>query len=132
MGNCMKGYRMVIQNEEYEGMRSVSSSKCEVVKPSDDGGKRKMVRFKLREENGVDHREGNVGSRSGNGVVRVRVLLTQKELNQILNNEFNDNSVEQLLRAMELRSRKVSRVRTCDGDINGSWRPALESIPEDH
>uniref|UniRef100_A0A5B7A6T3 Uncharacterized protein n=1 Tax=Davidia involucrata TaxID=16924 RepID=A0A5B7A6T3_DAVIN len=137
MGNCITTNIIVDQNEKEEPRReaesiketrSVTSSELGSARPA-NGGKKKMVRFKLCKEDGVG-RESHGDSKSG--VVRIRVVVTRRELNQILNNESNYSSVEQLLSAMKLRSRKVSQVRINDGGMNGNWRPALESIPEDH
>ncbi|KAA8524631.1 hypothetical protein F0562_011054 [Nyssa sinensis] len=110
-----------------EATRSVTSPRLGSERPA-NGGKKKMVKFKLSKEDDVGRK--NHGD-SKSGVVRIRVVVTQRELNQILNNESKYSSVDQLLRAMKSRSTKVSQVRASDGGMNGNWRPALESIPED-
>ncbi|OMO75495.1 hypothetical protein CCACVL1_16156 [Corchorus capsularis] len=88
--------------------------------------KKKMVRFKLNEENQGD---------SKNGVVRIRLVVTQKELKQILSCRKDlkqqNSSMEQLIKVMKLRGIRVSDDDHEDG-FHGGWRPALESIPEEH
>uniref|UniRef100_A0A803QJV1 Uncharacterized protein n=1 Tax=Cannabis sativa TaxID=3483 RepID=A0A803QJV1_CANSA len=68
---------------------------------------------------------------------RVRLVVTQQELKQILNYKKNNDckvsSLEQLLSEMKLSRRsKVLEVEEKSSDNNGTWSPALETIPEDH
>lgn len=73
-------------------------------------------------------------------VVRIKVVVTREELEQIMNSNKGDNylkesSVEKLVAAMKLRGTRIYEVGTDDnnyGRSSSSWRPALESIPEDH
>lgn len=142
MGNCLSN-KSLAQEEEVpkeaevvEQTKPSTASKLEPVKLVDGGQKKKkkVVRFKLEED------DTNVGTSSEgdsrSGVVRIRVVVTQKELKQILDCKegLKYSSVEQLVNALNLRGRKISEVRTSDEDegINSNWRPALESIPEDH
>ncbi|XP_041003191.1 uncharacterized protein LOC121248713 [Juglans microcarpa x Juglans regia] len=95
-----------------------------------DGAKKKMVRFKLQEDDDNVGRGSTDHGDSRSGVVRIRVVVTLKELKQILNSEnFQYSSVEELVSAMKLKRSRTCKAKTSDGD---SWRPALESIPEDH
>ncbi|OVA06597.1 hypothetical protein BVC80_1737g2 [Macleaya cordata] len=100
--------------------------------------------------------KGSNSSSVGN-VVRLKILMTQEELRQILS--YNDQnkqqdsnydkytSIEELLNVMKMRKRRRSRtiskvIRSVCKDNNfdddddqfrsSSWRPRLESIPEDH
>lgn len=73
-------------------------------------------------------------------VVRIKVVVTREELEQIMNcskgdNYLKESSVEKLVTAMKLRGRRIHEVGTKDNNYersSSSWRPALESIPEDH
>lgn len=64
-------------------------------------------------------------SERSDGVVRIKVVVSQEELKQILRCGKGDKeSVEKILEnAMKLRG--VTR------EISSNWRPALESIPEE-
>lgn len=80
--------------------------------------------------------EGN--SETNSGVVRIKLVVTQEELKQILSYKSrsgsNFSSAEQLLSEMKImRGRSVSEVDKSDHGtiVHGSWRPTLESIPED-
>ncbi|KAB1201965.1 hypothetical protein CJ030_MR8G005347 [Morella rubra] len=144
MGSCLsssstktseKGEKEEVTSEAEvveEITESSIRSKLEPVKQLEaDAGTKKMVRFKLQEGENVD--KGNRGE-SRSGVVRVRMVVTLKELKQILDSEENTkySSMEQLVSAMKLRGRRICEVRTSDAGVNSPWRPALESIPEDH
>ncbi|XVE91752.1 hypothetical protein REPUB_Repub01dG0038400 [Reevesia pubescens] len=156
MGNCFTSNKILAQTDQDEP-QGCGSQADQVIKETgkvmdsslegaaevaDDGvkikKKKKVVRFKLNEENNVDR--GKQGE-SKNGVVRIRVVVTQKELKQILSSrkDLKQSSMEQLIRVMKLRgSRVISHKagRTSDDDddgcFHGGWRPALESIPEEH
>ena len=87
-----------------------------------NGGKKKTVRFRMHE--GEDYGYSNAKC----GAVRIRVLVTQRELIQILtNNESKHSSMEQLLSVVKTERRKICWVGTSDG----GWRPGLESILEE-
>ncbi|EOY01467.1 Uncharacterized protein TCM_011341 [Theobroma cacao] len=92
-----------------------------------------MVRFKLNEESNADRGRQ---AESKDGVVRIRLVVTQKELKQILSSrkDLKHTSAEGLIRVMKLRGIRISEGgRTSDDDgFHGGWRPALESIPEEH
>ena len=76
--------------------------------------RKESIRFKAK-ENGRS------------GAVRIKVVVTQEELKRILSYEKDSQktTLEQLLSAMKLRGRGKY-----EGDTN-TWRPSLESIPED-
>ncbi|KAK7324794.1 hypothetical protein VNO77_28640 [Canavalia gladiata] len=75
-------------------------------------------------------------SNSTSGPVRIRLVVTKQELKRILRNKTeNENdaqytSLEQLLSDMKLREKRVFEIEEKGRSIS-SWRPALESIPED-
>lgn len=91
----------------------------------------KRVRFRLddRARDKCGAREDKDGL---DGVVRIRVVMTKEELKRILS---GSDRYDDLLSALRLRSRSVV-ISYGSGDDNGiggnCWRPALESIPEDH
>lgn len=125
--------------EASDGTRSkTSSSKAEC----DGAIEKKNVRFKLCEKDGINDIESNgMNKKSSGRVVRIRVVVTQSQLSQILkesskySSSSSSSSVEQLLStAIMLRNRKISEARTSDGGGggNGKWKPALDSIQEEH
>ncbi|XWS64109.1 hypothetical protein CRYUN_Cryun06bG0158700 [Craigia yunnanensis] len=146
MGNCLTSNKILAENDQDEPQGcsqeeviketgKVMASNLEGAAEVADGveiKKKKVVRFKLNEENNVDR--GKQGE-SKNGVVRVRLVVTQKELKQILSSrkDLKHSSMEQLIRVMKLRGTRISEAgRTSDDGFHGPWRPALESIPEEH
>ncbi len=148
MGNCLSNKSLALVKKEEELPSEAEmveqteptftpSSKLEAsVKSVETKKKKKMVRFKLEEDNNVGGRRSD-HSASRSGVVRIRVVVSKKELKEILDCKegFKYSSVEQLVNAMKLRGRRISEVRTSttdQGGINSSWKPDLESIPEDH
>ncbi|KAL4360928.1 hypothetical protein GQ457_04G010470 [Hibiscus cannabinus] len=149
MGNCFTSNKIASQNDQ-DNPQSCSNEAHEFIKETgnitvsnkegaareSDGvkkKKKKVVRFKLNEENGDDDGSGKHGE-SRNGVVRIRLVVTQEELKQIIlssGKDLKQPSMEELVRVMRLRGVRVSEGgRTSDDD--GGWRPALESIPEEH
>ncbi|GAB2274891.1 hypothetical protein Dimus_009661 [Dionaea muscipula] len=101
-----------------------------------DANKRKRsMRFKLREEDAEKGERLCSGSR---GAVRIRVMVTPEQLQEILSykksSSSNYTSVEQLLHSLSMGRRKITRVsvaRRSTPGTSGGWIPALESIPED-
>ncbi|GMP54014.1 hypothetical protein CsSME_00019297 [Camellia sinensis var. sinensis] len=136
MGNCMTSKGISVHNEEDEEPReeeaierkSISSPKSELERHV-NGEKKKNERFKLHEEDG-NGEESNNGYSKGGGV-RIRVVVTQRELIQISSNESKYSSMGKLLSTMKLKSRKISQVRTSGGSTNEAWRPDLQSILKD-
>ncbi|XWS20177.1 hypothetical protein CRYUN_Cryun31cG0077700 [Craigia yunnanensis] len=150
MGNCLTRNKILAQKDQDEpqGCRQaevigetgkVTASNLEGAAEVADGVKKKkkkkkkvVVRFKLNEENNVD---GGKQGESKNGVVRIRLVVTQKELKQILSSrkDLKHSSMDQLIRVMKLRGTRISEAgRTSDDGFHGAWRPALDSIPEEH
>ncbi|XVF43381.1 hypothetical protein PTKIN_Ptkin02bG0035900 [Pterospermum kingtungense] len=145
MGNCLTSNKIQAQDDQDEPQGCSSQAKATTsggaAEVADHGvkstekkkKKKKVVRFKLNEENGVDAaKQGE----SKNGVVRIRLVVTQKELKQILScsKDLKDSSMEQLIRVMKSRGSRVCEGGSTsdDGFHHGAWRPALESIPEEH
>ncbi|KAG8498779.1 hypothetical protein CXB51_005211 [Gossypium anomalum] len=153
MGNCFTSNKILAENDDPQGcscnqpnqlikdMGDVTVSKSERaadgvktnnnnMEKKTNNNKKKVVRFNLNEKNSGDDRSGKQGE-SKNGVVRIRLVVTQEELKQILSSkkDLRQSSMEQLIKAVKLRGVRVSEDgRTSDG----AWRPALESIPEEH
>ncbi|KAJ1389237.1 hypothetical protein SESBI_38449 [Sesbania bispinosa] len=129
MGNCLRKNQILAQDEDEEGKRDekikgTSLSKLE--KARREGIMKKKVRFKVE-----DH------SSSSSGGMRIRLVVTKGELKRVLrnknigNNDAQHTSLAQLLSEMRLREKRVSTIEENYESLN-SWRPALESIPEDH
>lgn len=137
MGNCLRNNKVLAQDheienygceEKFEEVKTFPPSKLEDPSLKQCMKKKnKKVRFKIEND-------GDGDSRSG--AVRIRVVMTQEELKRMLSYKDDSadphTSLEQLLCAIELRGGKfsVSDVSEFDGGTN-SWRPALESIPEE-
>lgn len=86
---------------------------------------KKVVRFNLQEEE-EDQEDRNSGDDSGAGVLRIKVVISQKELKEILKNRENNScSLEELIEELKVKGRA-----TTVSDEIGSWKPALECIPE--
>lgn len=150
MGNCLVTNNKVSSegdNVSYvadEAMKSnvaPSSSSLSSVGSSKD---KKRVAFRLHEdgEDQVDEEKKECGdgnpSSTKNGVLRIKVVVSQEELGQILdfrkdNSQFS--SVGQLLGALMLRNRSnvITKVKARNiGHVDKVWKPALESIPEEN
>lgn len=112
---------------------------------------RKSVRFKVVENDDDDdeekkEEEGKEMMKKKGHVVRIRVVVTQEELKQILNGKLDFSSKEELLRKIKSASTSSISNKRClyeDGSnfsygkmscssSSTSWRPVLESIPEDY
>ncbi|KAG5551730.1 hypothetical protein RHGRI_009966 [Rhododendron griersonianum] len=91
MGNCVARQATIVENGECKQ----PIREAEAMEPSkEEGG-----------DNGSKENHGN-NSKSGTGV-RIRVVVTQRELVQFLkNNESKYSSVEQLLSEMKLKRRR--------------------------
>lgn len=130
MGNCLANNKIIAQDDhesysdeqaKVEKKMEMSSSKKFEARPRKERcmKKNKKVRFEIQNDEEVDR------GRS----VRIRVVMTQEELKKMLSSkdENDDTTLEQLLGVMKLRGGKF-----CKRDLSVcSWRPALESIPED-
>ncbi|CAN1161210.1 hypothetical protein LINPERHAP2_LOCUS23786 [Linum perenne] len=71
--------------------------------------------------------------------VRIRVLVTKQELREILNGEGSDSTTgsksgleELVMRKVKLKEYREMFNSENDDVVAAGWRPALESIPEDH
>ncbi|KAK8627694.1 hypothetical protein V6N13_135298 [Hibiscus sabdariffa] len=146
MGNCFTSNKIAYSendsqscsNEAIKETGNVAVSDMESASEESDGvnSKKKVARFKLSAETGGDDRSGKQGE-SKNGVVRIRLVVTQEELKQIImsgGKDLKQPSMEQMMRVLKLRGVRVSEDgRTGDGgEFHGGWRPELESIPEEH
>lgn len=121
--------------------RAISSKlETSTIKPSDhilDG--ENLESREKRTSNGNNHSKSGAA-----GVMRIRVVVTQSQLRQILKESKNSSSlssssaaVKQLLltSAIKMSSAENSLSRSTrndqGGSMNGKWRPRLKSIPED-
>jgi hypothetical protein len=131
MGNCLTNNKILAQDDhenyndqaKVEKMKTSSLSVKFEARPRNEKcmKNKKKVRFDIKNES-----DGN----SRSGTMRIRVVMTQEELKKMLSckDEYENNTLEQLLGVMKLRGGKI-----CKHDLNVySWKPALESIPEDH
>ncbi|KAI5340327.1 PREDICTED: DUF4228 [Prunus dulcis] len=138
MGNCLRRSNNKVSaqdHEKHEEAKTLEAKKtAQMPLPSNLKLKRKSVRFDLQEDE--DSGRGNVvsGESTKNGVVRIKLVVTQEELKQLLDykKDSNHSSLEQLLSAVRNRGTKVSEIGTSNDESTGSgWSPTLESIPED-
>lgn len=144
MGNCLTSNNKILaENDEEEGTQG--RCQAEAMKATNLGGAeikkkkvKKVVRFKLDEENNNGDRGNELDDQSKNGVVRIRVVVSQEELKQILSSrkDLKQSSMEQLVRIMKSRVSEAAGRRRSGNDnddgFHGAWRPELESIPEEH
>lgn len=114
-------------SKRVEKMKTLSSTKLEKAKR--ENNMKKKVRFKIQDGKGSD---GN----STSGFMRIRLVVSKEELKRVLSNKNVENaakntSLMELLNDMKLREKSVSKIEEIDGGLN-SWRPGLDSIPEDY
>ncbi|KAL5573325.1 hypothetical protein UlMin_022922 [Ulmus minor] len=136
MGNCViTSNNKVLAEENGDDPKQEPSREEEpsTLKGSNGGNKKKTVRFKLKDQD----EEISGGRDSKSRVVRIKLVVTQEELKQLLDHKDGSRhtGVEELLNVVKLRGRRVLEVNQSGFGseiFNGSWRPALESIPEDH
>ncbi|KAL3017557.1 hypothetical protein AAZX31_06G285400 [Glycine max] len=142
MGNCLRNNKISSQDHEnyaeapvidakVEKVKALSLSKLEEAPRMDQQGMKK-VRFKMQNDDNTY--EGERGSKGNSRSVRIRVVMTQEELKRMMRCKDEHTSLEQLLHAVKLRGGKISEVGEFDDDqgLNSSWKPSLDSIPEDH
>nr|ACU16518.1 unknown [Glycine max] len=119
---CLRNKQVSSQDKNEEGGKKVEETK------TISRGMKKKVRFKKEDGEGGHHGD------STSGPVRIRLVVTKEELKRVLRdrneNDPQHTSLEELLSDMVLRDKRVFEVEKNAGGIN-SWRPALESIPED-
>nr|XP_016433008.1 PREDICTED: uncharacterized protein LOC107759557 [Nicotiana tabacum] len=135
MGNCMKNSKADILVHAEQKVET-PIEEAEKAKEQSINKRRKTVRFRVDE----DKEEGQEMMKKD--VVRIRLVVTQEELKQILNGQFNYSSADEFLRKMKSESRgrriRSSRRRLFQDGFSEkmrsstSWRPTLECIPEDH
>ncbi|KAK7263526.1 hypothetical protein RJT34_31117 [Clitoria ternatea] len=123
MGNCFTSNKILAHHHQ-----SYAEPKVEHVIKASSSSKQSMKKVRFKSQNDIieegDHR-GSCG-------VRIRIVMTQEELKKMLSykDDAQHTSLEQLLGAFKLRGGGISEVGEYNEYIN-SWRPALESIPED-
>ncbi|CAL5211733.1 unnamed protein product [Lathyrus oleraceus] len=135
MGNCFTNNKILAQDDhesnnnqaKVEKMKTSSSSKFEPQPRKEKCMKKnKKVRFEIQNDDEVDRRNDGNDSRN---VRRIRVVMSQEELKKMLSckDEYENTTLEQLLGVMRLRGGQI-----CKHDLGvDSWKPVLESIPED-
>ncbi|MBA0602522.1 hypothetical protein Gorai_002702, partial [Gossypium raimondii] len=97
MGNCFTNTKVVAQDDQDETRNVIPAAGVLETKKEK---KKKVVSFKANEENNVD------SGKPKDGVVRIRFVVTRKELKQILSSGKDLNkysSMEEVVRAMKLR-----------------------------
>ncbi|CAN4103483.1 unnamed protein product [Withania somnifera] len=139
MGNCMRSSRahVVVHHDEEKIVEEIAQ------KVKEKSITRKCVRCRVVDDEKREEKDNEMIMKKG--IVRIRVLMTQEELKQILNGQFDFSSKDEFLRRIKTASSGTStgsnnRRRLYkdgsffDGKMNSStsWRPVLESIPEDH
>ncbi|OIW05943.1 hypothetical protein TanjilG_07219 [Lupinus angustifolius] len=145
MGNCLRNNKISAQDHENYGthvescdvakvqkVNASSSSKLkESVQKEQGMKKKKKVRFNIQNDDGEENGDGGSEKNSRSGVVRIKVVMTQKEFKRVLScqNDEHNTSLEQLLSAFKFRG-GVSKICEYNNVGTSSWRPALESIPE--
>ncbi|WMV39031.1 hypothetical protein MTR67_032416 [Solanum verrucosum] len=149
MGNCMRISRahVVVHDDEEKRVEELAQKAKE---QSNDNKRRKSVRFKVVDDEEKKEEEGKEMMMKKGHVVRIRVVVTQEELKQILNGKLNFSSKDEFLRKIKSASRSSSnnnkrrlyedgsnfsygKVSCSSSSSRGtSWRPVLESIQEEH
>ncbi|GAB2228719.1 hypothetical protein Drorol1_Dr00022842 [Drosera rotundifolia] len=150
MGNCVASKMMILDGNKDTGNHQQPSTTeaaagdlpldmkatTELIGHAAKGDKTRSVRFRLPDEE--DCKKGDGTSCGGRRAVTIRVVMTQKELQQILSYKKSSSScqypsVEQLLSSLNLKRRTISAAvqERRDPGISNRWIPALESIPED-
>lgn len=126
MGNCLRIDRDVSQKEmeAIKTLQELTTSRLKMKRYFVSGKWKKKTttaRFRVR------HVEAKAG------VLRIKAVVTRRELNQILKykKDTNYSSLDHLMTVMKLR-RPQLRMNDKDDGVNGNRRPALKSIPEEH
>ncbi|QCD87924.1 uncharacterized protein LOC114170085 [Vigna unguiculata] len=119
MGNCLR--KSKISAQVHEKVKVVPTmSKLEAAEMEE----RMKKKVRLMVKNGGSCKSGGL---------RIRVVMSQEELKKMLSQQ-QSTSMEQLLHAVKLRGGRISEVGDdCfdDDERIGSWKPSLDSIPED-
>ncbi|BAT90288.1 hypothetical protein LR48_Vigan08g119400 [Vigna angularis] len=134
MGNCLRKSKISAQNneecdasvvEKVEKVKVVRIlSKLEAAEMEERMMKKKVMRLMVK----------NGGSCKSGGV-RISVVMSQQELKRMLrckDEAQQQSSMEEFLHAVKLRGRRILQVGgDCDHDRISSWKPSLDTIPED-
>ncbi|XP_050103640.1 uncharacterized protein LOC126583331 [Malus sylvestris] len=143
MGNCLRNNNKIASQdyEKHEAAKEaepLEARKTAMPLPSNLKQEKKSVRFNLQEDHQNSGKRVGGGDSKTGGAVRIRLVVTQEELKQLLNykKDSNHSSLEELLNAVKSRGTRVSEINGTSSDdesiSSGScWRPTLESIPED-
>ncbi|CAN4104789.1 unnamed protein product [Withania somnifera] len=147
MGNCMGSSRAHVVVHHDEEAQSDEELAQKPKEQSIFNKRRKNIRFSVVDADDDEKKEGKGKEMMmKKGVVRIKVVVTQEELKQILNGQLDFSSRDEVLRRIKIASRGTSarsnnRRLLCEdgsfsyGKMKGSstsWRPVLDSIPEDH
>ncbi|XP_045806014.1 uncharacterized protein LOC123899003 [Trifolium pratense] len=130
MGNCLKK-NQISSSQDHEN-EEITKRVEKMKKTRREDNLKKKVRFKVQDDNKSDYD----GNSSTSGILRIRLVVSKEELKRVLSNKSIENGVknttlEELLKDMKLKDKNVSKIEEVDGGLN-SWRPDLDSIPEDY
>ncbi|KAL2328348.1 hypothetical protein Fmac_021775 [Flemingia macrophylla] len=145
MGNCLRNNKVSAQDHDHDHdhenyyetpakvekiMKVPSAASSKRVEEISMKKKKKMVRLKMENDGACEGGGGDGNCTS----VRIRVVMSKEELKRMLRcckDEAHHTSLEQLLDAVRLRGGRVSEVGEADHKGITSWKPSLDSIPED-
>ncbi|TMW93544.1 hypothetical protein EJD97_011515 [Solanum chilense] len=148
MGNCMRISRahVVVHDDEEKRVEELALKAKE--QSNVINKRRKSVRFKVVDDEEKKEEEGKEMMMKKGHVVRIRVVVTQEELKQILNGKLDFSSKDEFLRKIKSASRNSSnnkrrlyedgsnfsygKISSNSSSRSTSWRPVLESIQEEH
>ncbi|CAL0333922.1 unnamed protein product [Lupinus luteus] len=109
MGNCLRNDKISAQVEscdvaKVEKVKASSMSKLKESVQKEQGMKKK-VRFNIQNDDEEEGGDRGSDDNSRSGVVRIKVVMTQKELKRVLSckNEEHNTSLEQLLSALKFK-----------------------------
>ncbi|MED6122162.1 hypothetical protein PIB30_037241 [Stylosanthes scabra] len=135
MWSCMRNSK--VSAEDTDEKNEPVKKRCSSSKPAqrEESMKKKKkvkkVRFEISDDRGESRSDGDCAS----GTRRIRLVVTKEELRRMVMEKDAEQyaSLEQLLKDMKMREKRKSEVEEehDDGGIMNSWRPGLESIPED-
>jgi hypothetical protein len=130
MGNCLRK-NQISSSQDHEN-EEITKRVEKMKRTRREDSLKKKVRFKVQYGNKSDYD----GNSSTNGILRIRLVVSKEELKRVLSNKNIENGVknttlEDLLKDMKLKEKNVSKIEEVDVGLN-SWRPDLDSIPEDY
>jgi hypothetical protein len=131
MGNCLRK-NQISSSQDHEN-EEITKRVEKMKKTRREDNLKKKVRFKVQDGNKGSDYDGNS---STNGILRIKLVVSKEELKRVLSNKNIENGVknttlEELLKDMKLKEKNVSKIEEVDVGLN-SWRPDLDSIPEDY